>query len=191
MNKKDVTEKLEEFNKHVLELESLSFFDKLAGSGYTINIEAATGVTKVEYRGPDDEAIKAFGNDIRKFFQGNDTLFIHKLRPVYLSKYAEQSEKDVFYKALRDFDEFNKKYTRFEIVTEKLTNERIFEVFMYGKISHRTKNIKNVYDFWKKHPVMYTALKNEFIRVSSVYSTILNNIVCANEQVLKKLADSG
>ena len=187
MNKEEVISKLEEFNKFAEELFNLSFVKKLQGSGYKMSWKKGEGF-KTELKGPDDEAIKAFVNDLRRFFQkGDDTLKIHKLIPIYQSDLIEEAEKKVFNQVMRELDVFNKKTTNHIINGENITNEKVLEVFMYGKFSHRTKGTKEVHDKWEEIPPMYISLKNEFVTVLHSYLIFINNIVFANKETLRKL----
>ena len=184
--REQIIKKLEVFNKFAEELFNLSFVKKLQGSGYKISAKQGEAI-KVEFRGPDDEAIKAFINDIRRFFQkGDDTLKIHKLIPIYQSTFIDDSEKKLFNQVMSELDSFNKQTTNHIINGENITNERILDVFFYGKFSHRTERVSEVHDHWERIPPMYISLKNEFITVLHTYLIFINNIVYANNQVLRK-----
>lgn len=68
MNEKEIITKLEDFNKQAEDLFKLSFIEKSVDSGYTISARKGEPV-KCTLKGPDDESIKAFVNDVRRFFQ--------------------------------------------------------------------------------------------------------------------------
>ncbi len=138
----NIVKKLEEFNKFAEELFSLSFIEKLKGSGFEMDFKRK-GHVKIEYKGPDDEAIKAFVNDIRRFFQKNDTLRIHKLYPIYISDLLNEAEKITFNQVMSDLEKFNKKTTNIIIKGENITYEMIWEVFLYGRFSHRSERTKD------------------------------------------------
>lgn len=190
IKKEEVVKRLKEFNKFAEELFNLSFVKKLQGSGYKINWKSGAGFA-AELRGPDDEAIKAFVNDIRRFFQkGEDTLKIHRLIPVYTSDLIEESEKKIFNEVMSELDEFNKKTTNHIINGENLTNERVAEVFLYGKFAHRSKGTKEVHDKWEEISPIYISLKNQFITILHNYLIFINNIVYANNQILQRLGSN-
>lgn len=187
MKKSEIMSRLKEFNLFANELFNLSFVKKLKDSGYKIHWEKGKGV-ETELKGPDDESIKAFVNDIRRFFQkGKDTLKIQKLIPIYQSDLVGESEKKVFNKVISDLDKFNKKTTNHIINGENITNEKVLEVFLYGRFSHRSKGTKDIHDKWEEISPMYIPLKNEFITILHNYLIFINNIFYANNQVLKKL----
>jgi len=193
MDEKEVIDKLNEFNRFAEELFNLSFVQKLKNSGYKVHWEKGKGF-KTELRGPDDEAIKAFINDIRRFFQKGrikDSLKIQRLQPFYQSDFVEDSEKEIFNRQISELNSFNNKTTNHIINGENLTNERILEVFLYGRFSHRTDGTKNIHDKWEGIPPMYVSLKNEFITILSNYLIVINNIVYANKLVIKKLGPKG
>ncbi|MBN2251165.1 MAG: hypothetical protein JW724_03725 [Candidatus Altiarchaeota archaeon] len=187
MDEHEVITRLQEFNKHAGELFSLSFVQKIKGSGYSIRWDTAEGFT-TDLRGPDDEATKAFLSDIRRFFQkGDDTLKIHKLIPLYKSSFVCDSERKIFNRVLSDLEKFNQKKTPFSIKGEKLTNKRVFEVFAFGRFSHRSEGTKEVHDSWEKITPIYVGLRNEFNMILYNYLIFINNIVYANKETLKKL----
>lgn len=188
ITKDSVIKKLSEFNKYAEELFNLSFVKKLKGSGHTIAWTKEKGL-ETKFRGPDDEAIKAFVNDIRRFFQkGEDTLKIHKLIPFYQSDLIDESEKRIFNRVISEVNKFNGRSTNHIINEENITNERLLEVFLYGRYSHRSKGTKEIHDAWERIPPMYISLKSEFIYALSTYLRFINNILYANNQVLKKLS---
>ena len=187
IKREEIVNKLKEFNKFAEELFNLSFVKKLHGSGYNMSWKSETGF-EAEFRGPDDEAIKAFVNDIRRFYQKKgDTLRINTLISVYKSDLIEESESKNFNEIMSKLGEFKKKTTNNIINGENLTNERIAEVFLYGRISHRTKGTKDVYDKWEKIPLLNVALKNQFITIMHTYLEIVDYIIYTNNQVLQKL----
>lgn len=190
IDKLEIVEKLEEFNKFAEELFGLSFVDKLKGSGYSIDFKRG-GPVKIESRFPDDEAIKAFINDIRRFFQeGKDTLRIYKLMPIYMSELINESEKEVFNQVMSDLEKFKQKPTNIIIYEENITNEKVWEVFLYGRFSHRSNGTKDIHDKWEGTP-LYIPLKNQFITVLDTYHCFIDNIVYANNQILKRLGSNG
>jgi hypothetical protein len=191
MKEIEIIQRLEEFNKFAEELFELDFLKHTPKSGCTMRWEKGKGFTKLEIIGPDDQDIKAFVNDIRRFFQkGEDTLKIHKLIPIYQLDLVNNSEKKIFNRILSDLDKFNKKATNYRIGEECLTNEKIFEVFMYGRVSHRSKGTKDVHDRWEKIPPFYLLLKNEFICILHTYAILLGNVVYANKKVLERLKNA-
>ena len=187
ISKREIINKLNEFNKGAEELFSLSFIKKLNGSGCKIKYEREKGVS-TEFWGPDDEAIKAFCNDIRKFIQKNDTLKIEKLTPFYKSSLIKKDEKKSFNETIGKLNQFKKKSTNYIINGENLTNEKILNIFIYGKFSHRTKGTKDIHDQWEKIIPIYAPLKNEFINILYFFLVTINNIVYTNKKILKKLS---
>ncbi|MEK6821084.1 MAG: hypothetical protein AABY11_01650, partial [archaeon] len=85
MERLELIARLEDFNKEMVELSKLSFIPKMQGSGLNIRYDKGKGI-QVQTRFPEDEAIKAICNDIRKFIQENDSLGIKKLKEVYSSE---------------------------------------------------------------------------------------------------------
>lgn len=192
MENKEIINKLTEFNKFANELFDLDFVKKLKNSGYSMRWERGKRFS-TEWRGPSDQEIKAFVNDIRRFFQKGrikETLKIHRLIPVYQLEVIDKVEKDIFNKQISELEKFNKKTTNHIVNGENLTNERVLEVFLYGKYSHRTEGTKEIHDKWEEISPMYISLKNEFITILTVYLGLVNNVVYANKKVIEKLQNA-
>lgn len=188
MNKEEIISDLKDFNKHAKELFDLKFVKEAEKSGITIRGGKDKPV-EIDFRGPDDEQIKAFANDIRKFIQPNDSLCINKLQAVYKSKYVGKKEKKLYGESMSGFGKFNKDITICAENGKKITNLELLNVFLYGKFSHRSKATKDVYDRWEKNPLWYYSLKLDFVRILYVYLKFISNIVYANNQVLKRLGE--
>jgi len=186
MNKEEIVWMLNDFNKHAKELFALSFVSKIKQFGITIN-GGKDKLGGIEFRGPDDEAIKAFANDIRKFIQPNDSLCIKKLWRVYKSKCIRKDEGMLYSEIISGFDEFNVFHS---ICTENgrnIANKEVLDVFLYGKFSHRSEKTKDKYDKWEKNPVWHFTLRFEFIRILSVYLSFISNVFFVNNNLLKRL----
>ena len=185
-SKQEIIEKFSDFNKEAVEIFNLSFKDKLPGSGVKYSWSRDDGILKGELKGPDDESIKAFCNDIRKFIQKNDSLKIEKLVPFYQPDLLEQTEKGMFGKEMSQIDKFLRSNSNHIINKKNYTNDEILEIFLYGKFSHRTEGQKELHDKLEKNP-LYLSLKNVFITVLYSYLVLINNIVYTNNEVMKKL----
>lgn len=185
-NKNEAVKKIQDFNKAAIALFSLSFNKKIKDSGYTIKFEKGKGWS-YELRGPDDEAIKALCNDLRKFIQPNDLLRIHKLIPIYQSDLVQEKEKKIFNQTISEYDKLKNQPTPHTVNKEVLTKQKIFEVFLYGTVSHQTEGTKEVHDAWETFPPAYIPLKNEFIIILHEHLRIINNIVYTNNCTLEKL----
>ena len=185
--KQEIIKKFEEFNEEAKEIFDLSFKDKLKGSGVRINWSKKDNLLKTELKGPDDEAIKAYCNDLRKFIQKNDSLKIEKLVPFYQSDLIRDKEKRLFGKEMSEIEKFLKKESNHIVNGKNFTNGEILEIFLYGKFSHRSKETKEIHDQLKNHGPMYLLLKNEFIYVLARYLYLINNLIYINKEVLKKL----
>ena len=159
--KEEIISKFIDFNNGCQEIFDLSFKNKLKDSGYKISAKIGQPV-QIELRGPDDESIKAFCNDLRKFIQRNDTLEINKLIPFYKSDLIIVQERDIFNKEISDVDNFLKKGTSHSINEKELINKEILDIFLYGSFSHRTEKTKKSYDELRSLGI-YPLLKNEFI----------------------------
>jgi hypothetical protein len=188
LSKTEIINRLNEFNKGANELFEQPFIQKMRNSGLKITAKKGEPA-KIEVFGPNDFEIKAFCNDIRKFIQPRtDLLRLARLYPVYQSEIVEPAERKLFNDIINEFENFKKQTTNHTINGENLTNERVLNVFLYGKVVHRSEGESTlVHDFWETIPIMYHSLKNEFVSILYAYFTFVNNLVFVNKNVLEKL----
>lgn len=185
-NKEEIVSALTEFNQGAKEIFDLSFKNKLKGSGVSYKWSKDDGILRTNLRGPDDEAIKAYCNDLRKFIQPNDTLKIEKLTPFYQSKEVKGKFVSMFGKEMSEIAKFLKQSTNHRINGKEYSNQEILEIFLYGKFSHRSKQTKELHDKLAKG-ILYLSLKNEFVNVLARYLYLINNLVYINNEVIKDL----
>lgn len=183
--KQEVIDYLKEFNEEALEVLNLSFKSKLKNKGFRLNWSKETKELKSEIRCPDEESIKAYCNDLRKFIQKNDSLEVKKLCKVYNLSFFDSNERKMLAKEIREVNKFLKRKSSFSINGKNFTTKEILDIFLYGKYSHRT--LKNAYESIRKNPFMFAPMKNEFINILTFYLFHLNNIIYLNSQVLKKI----
>jgi len=186
ITKKELETKFKEFNKEAKDIFELSFKDKLQGSGVNLHWSVESGILESKLTGPDDEAIKAFCNDLRKFIQKNDSLKIEKLVPFYLSDLVNQAHKRIFGEEISNIDNFLSSNSNHIFNGKNYTNKEILEIFLYGKFVHRTDGQKETHDALEKTP-LYLLLKNIFITILYQYLILINNLIYVNNQVLEAL----
>ncbi|MDD3178685.1 MAG: hypothetical protein PHR26_04165, partial [Candidatus ainarchaeum sp.] len=163
LNKSEILKALIDWNKHAEELFLLSIVDKLEHNKVTISAKMGQAVI-VNSDFPDEEAIKAGINDLRRFFQkGNDALRIYKLIEIYNSSSIIEIERKDFNYYISEYDKFKVAKTFVILEGKPLTNSEVLEVFLYGKYSHRSKDPKEIYDTWEKDPLLFPILKSEFL----------------------------
>ena len=172
--KQEIIEKFNDFNKGALEIFNLSFKDKLSGSGIKYSWSREDGFLRSELKCPDDESIKAFCNDLRKFIQKNDSLKIEKLIPFYRSDIIDIKAKEMFYKEMSKIEQFLRSNSNHIINQKNYTNNEILEIFLYGKISHTSQ--KEAHDRLKNTP-LYSSFKNIFIMILFNYLILIRNLI--------------
>lgn len=184
--REDVVKKLNEFNEEAREILNLSFKDQLKDSGVTFKWSRDDGIMRREFRGPNDEAIKAMCNDLRKFIQPNDSLKIEKLIPFYQSKFVSSKLIKMFAEEMSGINVFLKQSSGHNVNGHDYSNKEVLEIFLYGKFSHRSAGKKDKYDALKEC-VLYPSLKNVFVTVIVRYLYLINNIVVINDKALREI----
>lgn len=192
MNKNDAVQKLQEFNKGAMELFQQMSFIRKPSSDFNVHRENVMGVT-CDYWGPDEEQIKAVCCDVRKFIQKNDALKIEKLIPVYQSSIVPDEAKKIFNKAISELEKFKKQSSQHRIHGWNPTNNELLDVFLYGKVvhrserpNHRSEKPKDVYDAWERS-LSFPSLKSKFVEVLDGYLRAIHKICYANNIALEKL----
>jgi hypothetical protein len=186
MDKIQIIKKLEDFNKNAKDFLNLSFVKKSESAGFVIAWDNDKGL-KTTWSGPNDEEIKAFVNDYRKFFQKNDTLKVHKLIDIYKSDSIEEAERNIFNKSMKEIEDINNGSTNYRINSKIIKNSEVLEVFLYGKYSHRTEGTRDVHDTWENILPAYIGLKFEFVMILYKCLAVIYDIVKTNEEVIRKL----
>jgi len=182
----DEIKKLQEFNRAAIEMFSLSFVEKTSKINCTINWNKEKGFSG-SYNGPNDESIKALCNDLRKFIQKNDELKIEKLFPIYKGKGILTEEKEIYNKTISEYEKYKKSFSKIEYNGKKYTNGEFLDIFLYGKYSHRSKNIKDEHDNLEKFEPIYNLYKFIFVNIVFTYLNVIDNLVYSNNLILERL----
>lgn len=184
--KEQIINKIKDFNKEAKDIFDLKFNKEFQGSGVKFSWSRSDKILRSELRGPSDESIKAFCNDLRKFIQKNDSLKIEKLVPFYQSKLVKEKWKKMFGKQMSEIRRFLDSNSNHTVNGKNFRNKEILEIFLYGKVSHRTEDQKKIHDQLEKN-ILYLSLKNIFITILHRYLVLINNIVYVNNKVLEDL----
>lgn len=186
-NKDQIIKKLEDFNRVGREMLSYSFKIKCLNISTTLNYKKGEGITS-NIQKPDDESIKAFCCDLRKFIQDNDSVSIKKINTVYCNDLIEESEKEIFREEVKFWKEVENEPTMFTFNNKKYLNKDIFEIFMYGNVVHESENNDNKrkYESLKNMPIFHIS-EALFIVILRHYLIYINNIMYVNNIVIEKL----
>ena len=168
------------FNEKAQKLFNLSFVKKLVNSGYSFKYREEDKKLVGVIKGPDDEAIDAFINTLRFFIQDNEPSSQRNIDGIYNNLNIPNDLKKDFKNARRATNKFLDSKSIFTINGNNITNRKIFNVFIYGGISH--SNHKKEFDSWQKNFLLFTPLKNEFV---TILSLVLNNIMYIKNVNLK------
>lgn len=177
---------LKEFNKGAKEIFESSFNKKCMSINTNISWNDKDKKLNVVNKIPDIESIKAYCNDLRKFIQPNDLLCINKLIPIYQLDCIKDTEKKLFNQQMSAWEKYKKKDTIFKINQKKYTNEELFEIFLYGKIVHRTPNTSEKFDYLEKQ-LIFKFIESEFVVILRFYLILISNIYCINKTVIDYL----
>ncbi len=168
------------FNEKAQKLFNLSFVKKLINLGYSFKYSEENKKLVGVIKGPDDEAIDAFINTLRFFIQDNEPSSQRNIDGLYNNLNIPNDLKKDFKNARRATNKFLDSKSIFTINGNNITNRKIFNVFIYGGISH--SNHKKEFDAWQRNFLLFTPLKNEFV---TILSLVLNNIMYIKNVNLK------
>ena len=188
MNKEEMIEKLELFNRGALE------FDKVKLPRDIKEFRASTDYVsnEVTYNIPNDRDIKSYCCDIRKFTQGNDELKIEKLQPIYQSNIIPQEYRQMHCDTISKYYKMKKMSPPYLLIPlpkeiREMRNEQIFDLFMYGNIVHYSKEQRELYQYLEKNNSLFPQLRLQFLSYIDNLWPIISDLVFINRLTLKYL----
>lgn len=177
MNKTEICETLQFFNKKVDELGNSSFLKNWESQ--KILWDSLTSQLPSKFILPNDEETKAFILTLRFFCQNNEPISVANISKIYKSNLIAEELKLKFHfsrKALNTILDLNFR-------SSNLTNRDILDAFIYGNYAHSTKRDKYL-ELTKKHHLNFAS----FYSVTNSFYIFLEQIKEINLSALKNLS---
>jgi len=184
INKDQIIKIITDFNNRAVEMYNSKFIDELKSFGVKINFK--DGQIASEFHGPEIDSIKSICNDIRLYVQkSKDPIKIEKLIVIYKSELISEKIKTEFNSIMSEYYKFKKYPTNYVRNNKAYNNQELFELFLYGNISHMSPGHKEEYDRIKAFGPEYVFAKMKFIEIVDGYLRVIGNFAYCNNLVLE------
>ena len=92
-----------------------------------------------------------------------------------------------FKQALGALKRFLDSETSITFYDEPLIRRRVFEVFVFGFLSHTNEEKRAVYDQWKSATPVFPAIEREFIAIMVEFLNVILRVRDLNERTLEEI----
>ena len=168
-----------------------SFTKKITSEGFGITISAKKdGNVNVKQKFPTNESIDAFVLTLRFFIQDNESSSFGNLAKIYSKLPDHCKEKKEFLRTRKELNDYLDLPDKSLNITENgktITNNEIFNTFVYGGLAHANVKHKKKYDEWMTNPLSPLAgpiLQQEFINIMSNILNVIYYIQELNESLI-------
>ncbi len=143
----------------------------------------------LEREGPAEEMIDAVVLTLRMFIQKREPISLPKLSKAYDSLPVSDSLKERFRETHKAVNELLDSVTHLIYNEERITNQELIDIFVYGELSHVEDRKRKVFEGWTQMPPFFAMLENEFCAV--IYNLIgaMTVIREINVSVLQEIED--
>ncbi len=183
MIKPETRNRLEEFNKRVEYIRTLSYFN---GGKNTVGFEIKEA-GKIDFYEPNDEQRDALLLNVRLFLQDKDDISIRRLTDLFDDP-GISSEWKKEYELHRK--ELNKRldWVAVEGLKGKITHRDILDMFLYGRFGHHNQNDRSykLYKKWVTDENTYAIMHNTFHKILIWVVAIISNIAVMNREELQR-----
>jgi hypothetical protein len=192
MDTKQFLEALYLFNEKSEKLEKLSFIPT-ANKGTSASlkwkeISESGGSLAGERVGPSFEAIEAYILTFRFFIQDNEICSLRNMAKFYDENCKNKILQNNFHQARNAINNFLDSGPAMGItfLNETLSYRRIMDIFIYGEMSHATKEKKELFKDWMNSPLA-PFIENSLVSVLVVMFKYIVVIKGINSQVINEL----
>lgn len=158
--------------------------EKELGITYTYdgNLEEGMKVSRV---GHDPDYRDSVLMKIRMFRVEKDSISLKKMTSLYDSMKIDPVYKQAFHEAI-DYLDYYLGEPAATLLDDKPTRGRLFDVFLFGDISHINDDKTPIYKQWKEDEFSFTMAENEFELIIHEYINVVGVIKKLNDLILKK-----
>jgi len=180
------------FNEKAEKLESLSFTSVITkqttGVMFSGSNTEAGSFMSMERFGPSSESIDAFVLTFRFFIQNNEVSSFRSMVNVYDSGLFSTPLSTEWRDLRADLNRALDSTSFVGYNNQQLTMRRILETFVYGGLSHANVAKKELYAEWKRNPLFFPLVENEFVRTLAFVLDVVSYGRQLNERALRELA---
>jgi hypothetical protein len=158
--------------------------EKELGITYTYNGDPEVGM-KVSRVGHDPDYRDSVLMKIRMFRVEEDAISLKNMTSLYDSMKIDPVYKQAFHESI-DYLNYYLGEPATTLLDDKPTRGRLFDVFLFGDISHINDDKTPVYRQWKEDEFSFTMAENEFELIIHEYINIVGVIKKLDDLILKK-----
>lgn len=141
------------FTRHVRE-------NSLGWSG-----QVADGQMNLLLNGPTEDEVAAFVLTMRFFVQDNEPTSIRKMAELYESLPISSLLKDQMRAGRATINEILQRDSPVTIIDERISNQLLFDTFVWGGLAHANQAHKKRFDAWRANGVWFVPLQSLFHNV--------------------------
>jgi hypothetical protein len=175
------------FNEKAEKLNRLSFTSFVRNNTLSFSAWSRDGQVGFSATGPSEESTDAFVLTLRFFLQDNESISIRNMAQIYSSPLFSTLLVTAMHKRRNDFKTFLDAPSAVVWQSEKLTNRRVFDVFLYGGLTHANPSKKKEWDDWRAEPAIFGILQVNFNNIVIKHLNFILWLQDQNTVALKKL----
>jgi len=189
MYNREHIEALELFNEKAEKLRNCRFTKTLfkEKSGFRMSMKKDKPI-ETERWGPDEDSIDAFVLTFRFFIQDNEKSSFTNMAKIYDKLSISKKKKVLFKDARNNLNKFldSTPVAKIVINGKSFTHRDIYEIFIYGGLSHANESKKTMYDLWMNTPLRDMAINN-FVYILGTVMNFISYVQNLNKEVIKEL----
>jgi hypothetical protein len=175
------------FNEKAEKLNRLSFTSFVRNNTLSFSAWSRDGQVGFSATGPSEEATDAFVLTLRFFIQNNESISIHNMAQLYSSPPFSTLLVIAMQEKRNDFNTFLDAPSGVVWQLEKLTNRRVFDIFLYGGLAHAEPSKKKEWDAWSAEPAIFGILQVNFNNIVVKHLNFILWLQDQNTMALKEL----
>ena len=185
----EAIQRLKLFNEKATTLQGRKYIPMVTSPNNSFTVRFSPDAVEYHTQGADEEARLAVVSTLRMFVQPRDGISAEQMAELYeaLSVKVDPKAKESARKAADSFKVYFAQPTGITFQTDVLTNERLFEVFMYGNLAHANDDKRAEYEKWMKHPAAAALMPVFFDDIVAVLLRGIFSSHAMNERTIQHL----
>ncbi len=154
--------------------------------GFTVNMTEQSGTT-IEKRGADTEATLALVTTLRFFVQERDGISFVQMGKLYEALPVSDQDKEQVRQGVAAIEGYMDRPMILSLGDERLTNRKLFELFMYGSLAHAHPDKAAMFEKWIGQPPFRPIAEAMFERIVAELIKCADWLYGVNERALQQL----
>lgn len=150
------------FNDKAAKLEGSSFLRFVREHSLGFHFETVGDMVNVYVKGPHSEAVDAFVLTLRFFVQNNEPTSFANMAKLYDSLPLESAIVAQFHEGRAKVNAILAASSNMSVDDRELTNQEVFDVYLWGGLAHANPKYRAVFDSWAKDPFLWPLMDLAF-----------------------------